>query len=141
MDLIERLKTDALAARRMRATGTAALLTTVIAEAERIGKDDGGRAPTEDETAGVVRKFVKNLDETLKHRPDDLKSKVERAELAAYLPQPLAGDELARAITDAAQALGVDVSLKSTKAIMARLNEIHPGRVDGAAVSAVLRKG
>jgi len=140
--LLQRIKSDQLAARKLAIKGDetarikSPLLTTLVAEAERVGKD-AGRETTDDEVTAVIRKFVKNLDETLKARPEDDKAKDEAAILAEYLPQAVSDDEVRKSISAAFE----DRSMKNMKAILAYLNEMYPGRVTGQQVSAILKAG
>lgn len=137
--LIDRLKDEALAARKAQAPARH-LLTTVIAEAEKVAKDDGQRlAPTDAEVIKVLKKTAKGLGELLQARPGDQKALFERQVLADYLPAPLRGVELQAAITQAAEDLGLPMAPKSQGEIMKRLEEQFPGRAEGSDVSAVLR--
>jgi len=96
--VIEKLKEKQLIARRARETDEAALLTTVIGECEKIGKDAGNRLVTDDECLSVIRKFVKNINETisyLKSEDERLPGlKVEKDILSGFLPAMLSEDEI-----------------------------------------------
>ncbi|MDR2031650.1 MAG: GatB/YqeY domain-containing protein [Azoarcus sp.] len=89
MSLLAQLKKDALLARKARDTPRAALLTTLIAEAGMIGKNDGNRDSSDDEILQTLRKFLKNNQETAAVVEDEARRAILRAEaeiLAAYLP-------------------------------------------------------
>ena len=64
MTLMERIKEAQLIARKARSTD-AAVLTTLIGEAAMIGKNDGGRETSDAEVIAVIKKFIKNIDETI----------------------------------------------------------------------------
>ena len=65
MTILESVKKAQLQARKEKRAVDASTLTTLIGEAEMIGKNDGNRASTDAEVVTVIKKFVKNIDETL----------------------------------------------------------------------------
>ena len=65
MTLMDQIKADQVSARKQKMTAVASLLTTLIGEAEMVGKNAGNRAPTDAEVQAVIKKFIKNLDETI----------------------------------------------------------------------------
>jgi uncharacterized protein YqeY len=65
MTLIERLKADQLSARKAKDTKKVTLLSTLIGEAVKVGKDNGNRDSTDTEVIAVIKKFKKNLEDTL----------------------------------------------------------------------------
>jgi uncharacterized protein len=65
MALLDQIQAASLAARQNRDAARAALLTTLFAEAARVGKDKADRLSSDDEVLETVRKFVKNAKETL----------------------------------------------------------------------------
>lgn len=140
MSLIEQIKADCLIARKARATVKASSLITFIGEAERIGKDAGNRAPTDAEVTSLLQKFVKNLGEVRKVRPDDQAAAVEQALLEGYLPSRLTGVALRQAVETAVQAAGLDsVTGKDIGTVMKALAVAHPNAYDGAEASALIR--
>lgn len=109
--LIDNIKKDQLQARKDKNEVSVNLLTTLIGEAEMIGKNDGNRKSTDTEVTTVIKKFVKNLDETIttltkavEKETDTEKTKVlqakvelmekEKAILMPYLPQQLNDEQL-----------------------------------------------
>ena len=64
MSLIQTIKTAQVAARKAR-DPSASLLTTLIGEAEMVGKN-AGREVTDQEVVATIKKFIKGIDETLK---------------------------------------------------------------------------
>ena len=101
MTILESVKKAQLQARKEKRAVDASTLTTLIGEAEMIGKNDGNRASTDAEVVAVIKKFVKNIDETLTVLSKDA-SKAERIEvlnqekslLSTFLPQQLTEPEL-----------------------------------------------
>lgn len=139
--LIEKLRDDALAARRAvpRQEVLVNLLTTVLAEAERVGKDDGNRQTTDDETIRVLRKFQKNAEDMLALRPDFSQTSLELVYLRRYLPEMMADDALKVAIQKVVEDHGVELHVRSTGVIVGHLNAAYPGQIDAKAVSQALR--
>ena len=68
--LLETINQDRNEARKMKYTATATLLTTLYSEAQMVGKNDGNRETTDAEVVAVIKKFVKNIDETLSNLPE-----------------------------------------------------------------------
>jgi len=100
MTILQDIKAASLTARKAHETDVAASLITLLSEASMIGKNDGGRETTDAETTAVVKKFIKNIDETLKVRNGDLidpvtvKLTMERLLYNSFLPKQLTEDEL-----------------------------------------------
>ena len=59
MSLIAQIKSAQLQLRKDRATVHAAALSTLIGEAETIGKDAGNREVTDAELTALLKKFIK----------------------------------------------------------------------------------
>ena len=59
MSLLAQLKKDSLLARKAADGVRATLLSTLIAEAEMVGKNAGNRESTDDEVQQTIRKFLK----------------------------------------------------------------------------------
>lgn len=140
MSLIERIKADALAARKARDVLRSSLLITLTGEAERVGKDKGNRAPTDQEVTEVIVKFNKGLGEVLAVRPTDAQALAERAVLETYLPSRLTGDALVTAVKLAILQLGLPtVTGKDVGLIMKTLAATHPNAYDGKEASEIVR--
>jgi uncharacterized protein len=140
MSLIDRIKADALAARKARDTLRASLLVTLTGEAERVGKDNGNRAPTDQEVTDIILKFNKNLGEVIKVRPSDAQALAERAVLESYLPQRITGEALVAAVKAVIAQLGLaTVTGKDMGAIMKGLSAAHPNAYDGKEASEAVR--
>ena len=147
MSLLETIRNDSLKARKSGDRLAAKVLVTLLSEAEMVGKTAGNRASTDDEVVLVVRRFLKNIGETLKSektldpaRVGDLKTEQEL--VSAYVPfvEPvdyLPEDELRTEI----KAIGEGLTLKDTKRVLEALNAKFPGRIDGKAVSGILKTG
>lgn len=140
--LLDQLKADALSARKQHDTAKAALLTTLVAEAERIGKDDGNRASTDAEVVATIKKFIKNAEETLRHTKDPARAmrvEAERTTLLAYLPAQ-ASDQEVHALVAAWAAELPERSVKHMGSFMQRLNGIFEGNVDKGMASRIVKE-
>lgn len=154
--LIETIKKDQLQARKDKNEVVSSLLTTLIGEAEMIGKNDGNRKTTDTEVTAVIKKFVKNIDETVTAltksaeqetdvaKKETLQIKVagfekEKTILMPYLPQQLNDDqiraEMGKIIAEFSLAgpKGMGVLMKEMKA---RFN----GAYDGAVASKISKE-
>lgn len=62
--LMNKLRADSLQARKNRDTISSNLLTSLVSEAAMVGKNNGNRETTDEETLRVVKKFLDNARET-----------------------------------------------------------------------------
>ncbi|GBG14312.1 glutamyl-tRNA amidotransferase [Novimethylophilus kurashikiensis] len=135
MSLLDTIQAASLSARKARNTDEAALLTTLFAEAARVGKDDGNRVSTDAEVQEVVRKFIKNNNDTIQALwiPEKIdldearvarrtKLQLEQAVLMSFLPKQAAPEELQAAVSEIVAALP-DKSTKHMGAVMGQLNK------------------
>lgn len=134
MSLIEKIKQDQVAARINRNSLAANLLTTLIGEAEMVGKNAGNRASTDAEVVAVIKKFIKNAEETLdalvKARRYDEVVAQEIHILKQYLPQQLGEYELK----------AIAVGRANMPDFMKYLKENYAGQYDGKLASTVARE-
>jgi uncharacterized protein len=156
MALLEELKADQLAARKLNDRLKADLLTTVIGEATQITTEEFKRGVTEitdEKVAATVAKFLKNTKLTLENlasertrlieaRSDASKvdqrikaAETELAILSSYGPKQMTESELRQAINDF-RAENPDANVG---AIMAHLKTNFGGQYDGKAASALAR--
>ncbi|AGY60446.1 GatB/YqeY domain-containing protein [Gloeobacter kilaueensis] len=146
--LLEQIKADSLEARKRNSkepgvhTRRVSLLGTLYAEASRVGKDAANRPSTDEEVLAVVRKFIKNLDETIavlqKAGKNTAGQLEEKAILEGYLPRQLSSEELRAAI----ESIVADLGEKSPKAmgeVMKQLKERYGGQFDGKLASEAAR--
>ena len=63
--LIDTIKAAQLLSRKLKEADKASLLTTIIGEAEMVGKNIGNRAPSDSEVIQVLKKFEKNQIENI----------------------------------------------------------------------------
>ena len=94
MSLLAQLKKDSMLARKAADGIRATLLSTLIGEAEMVGKNAGNRESTDDEVQQTIRKFLKNNQEAVAVIKDTDRLAIleqESAILTAYLP-PMASE-------------------------------------------------
>jgi len=97
--LAQQIKADCLTARKARDSFRVGVLTTLLGDVQRIGKDAGNRETTDYETIKVIRKFIKGIDQTLELSDKNIDVFLkERAILVAYLPDVMPEEDLENAI-------------------------------------------
>ena len=133
MTLMEQIKQKQLAARK-EGLPVASLYTTLLGEAAMIGKNAGDRETTDAEVVAVVKKFIKNTNETIEaltSRGQDAELFIiERMILEEFLPQQL----------DEVQLNTIAQEFKSMPEFMKALKERYAGQYDGKLASMVAKK-
>lgn len=137
MTLMERLKSDSLAARKRKDTVVANLLSTLISEAANVGKNNGNRDSTDEEVARVVKKFYDNANEIVRLTSDsDGPAAFEASILEAYMPQQLTEEQLRAIIVEMkATHPGVPVG-----AVMGYLKNNYSGQYDGKLAAQIYKE-
>lgn len=137
MGLLDKIRQDAVAARRAK-DPKASVLVTLIGEADTNAKAMKEPRPLEDaEVVAIVRKFVKNIDETLALVGQGAaaeKAKAERAALEVYLPVQMTAEEIAT-FARAAAAEGANLGQ-----IMGRLKAEKAGQYDGRLAASIVKE-
>lgn len=145
MSLIQKIKADQLTARKKYAeTGfekhavDSRFLTTLYAEAAKVGKDAGNRETTDDEVVAVLKKFQKNIEETRKATRDsgvhETLAREERL-VMSYLPKQFSEAELSDIVTG----LRSKSVISDLKSCMAYFKAHYAGQYDGAVLSKVAK--
>lgn len=138
------IKDDYLAARKARNdTVRINLLSTLSSEIAKIGKDAGNRVTTDEEALAVIRKFVKNAEQTVVNLTaggrDAGAIHQELDILKAYLPAAPTEEEIETASREIVA--GADVNSKPGALrglVMKGLKERFGDRFDGAAVTPIV---
>jgi uncharacterized protein YqeY len=102
MSVIEKLKAESMNLRKTR-NPVAASITFALSEIEKVGKNNGNRATTEDEAIKVVQKLVATIDENLKLDIDDgrrIALNHEKQILLGVLPQMATDREIVDFLRD-----------------------------------------
>ena len=132
--LIEKIRHEMQEAKKNKEVLKANLLSTLYAEIFTLSKS--GKELTEDDEIRIIKKFVKNIDETLALEiTEEQKTRLnsEKEILESYLPKQL-GKEETEKIVDEMISQG-----KVMKDIMAYFKENYTGRYDGRTVSEIVR--
>jgi uncharacterized protein YqeY len=137
MSLITEIKADQITARKNRNAPMASLLTTLIGEAEMVGKN-AGREVLDAEVVATIKKFIKNIDETIKALgADDIRAQNamdEKVVLEHYLPKQMTESELRAHVEEIVLTEGLNMGK-----IMGVLKGRFEGRYDGKMASAVVK--
>src|SRR5688572_6961072 len=132
--LIETIRKDMQDAKRNKETVKANLLSTLYAEIFTQSKS--GKEMTEEDEIKIIRKFMKNADETLSFDvSDEARKKLEKEKqiLEAYLPKQMTKDEIDTIVHKLVS------EGKTMKEIMPFFKENYSGRYDGKAVSEAVK--
>lgn len=101
--LIDQIKNDRLHARKNKQAIHVSVLTTLEGEAVAFGKNNGNRAPTDEEVCKIIKKFIKNQRELQSNLSENderyVVSGLEIEILTQYLPTQLTRDQLHEIIT------------------------------------------
>lgn len=119
------------------------LLSTLVAEAVMVGKNDGNRETTEAETLNIIKKFLKNVNENIKLMDELGKDKSdvlkEKEILESLLPKQLSPESLEKVVDEIVAKLP-ERSPKMMGAVMAELKKTHDGQFDGKMASEIVKK-
>lgn len=140
MTTLATLDADILAARKTRNSAKLTILTLLMSKVQRIAKDDGNRAATDDDLIQGVSRYRKEVDDMRQAmisagRPTD-EQDAELAVVNAYLPSQMTADELDAEIEKALE--GTDRSRKQMGTVMKHLNAGFRGRFDPKAANAAV---
>ena len=144
MSVLQNIKAAQLKARKERNSVAASLLTTLIGEAEMVGKN-ANREVTDQEVIATVKKFIKNLDETIRiagdYRDADAADKAwaEKTVLEQFLPKQLSEDELKMHINSIHAGLLSTDGKADVGSIMKVLKQRFDGLYDGKLASTIIK--
>ena len=97
----QQIKDEQLQARKNRDVIKINLLTTLLGDIIRVGKDRGNRPTTDEETLLVVKKYLKNIEEFLVLSKDATKTESllkEKEILLNFLPKQASLEEVATVV-------------------------------------------
>jgi hypothetical protein len=139
MALLDTIKSKSLTARKAGAAGRAdaLLLSTLLGEIETLAKAGRGEI-TDAVVVTIVKKFVKNIDETTAHVADEDRLAAlmaERELLSSFLPKQLDEQELGALIELIVEGL----EKPNVGDVMRALKVSHAGQYDGALASKLLK--
>ncbi len=101
MSVIEKLKAESLALRKAKNFELAASVSFALSEIEKVGKNNGNRATTEDEAIKVVQNILSRINEVMRYDVANAgKASHEKAILESVLPQMASDDEVRELLKD-----------------------------------------
>lgn len=138
MSLINKVKEDQVKA-RLAKDPNATLLTTLLGEAAKIGKDAGNRETTDEEVVAVVKKFIKGINDTMEFLGDKNPKATqvcldEKRVLEVYLPRQMTKEQIKGAL------LTIFGSMEGQKKgiLMTALKQNFAGQYDGKEAAAAV---
>ncbi len=138
MTLIEQIKEYQLKVRKNRDAAAAATLTTLIGEAEMIGKN-ANRQVTDSEVVSLIKKFIDNIDFTLsKVTEGHEKYLAEKELLSIFMPVQLNREQLTNIINDIKVEVGASTP-KDMGKIMSMIKPQLAGKTDMSKVSLIIK--
>lgn len=147
MSLIQTIKDAQLTARKARDGVRASLLTTLIGEAEMVGKSEGNRETTDAEVLVIMRKFEKDMNANIaifeKTEGSLLRLQLahqERRILAEFLPQKVSDEQVRRDIEFGIKTANLPLEMKSMGAISKALRQAYGEQYDGAQVKNIFNE-
>jgi uncharacterized protein len=133
--LMETIRKDMFEAKKAKETVKANLLSTLFSEIFTLSKS-GNELTSEDEIK-IIRKFLKNIDETLGFDISaDAKAKLltEKLILESYLPKQMSTEEIDKIVSQMIS------ESKTIKEIMPFFKQNYAGLYDGKTVSETIKK-
>ncbi len=132
--LMDAIRKDMFEAKKVKDTVKSNLLSTLFSEIFTLSKS--GKELTEEDELKIIRKFLKNIDETLAlDIPEATKTKLksEKEILESYLPKQLSKDEIEKIVAE------LVAEGKGMKDIMPYFKEKYSGKYDGRTVSEIVK--
>jgi hypothetical protein len=143
MSILQKIKDDQLQARKAKEELRSKVLTVLLGEASRPGKDNGNRESTDAEVIAVIKKFIKNNQENIENTPETSNlhqtSKMEIELLEPYLPKQLDETEIRNVIESYIAELD-DKAMKQMGKVMGQLKADHDGLYDGGVASKLVKE-
>lgn len=138
MSLLEKIKADQITARKAKDKYAITVLTTLYAESQRPGLDDGKRESTDVEVIKVIKKFIKGVDETMAINEDaDLLP--EKFIYQMYLPPQFNTHTLSKIIELIVRVDNLE-GMKNMGKVMSKLKADHDGLYDGKEAARLVKE-
>ena len=140
MSLLENIRQKSIEARKAKDAAAASLLVTLLSEAAMVGKN-ANRETSDAETMAIVKKFIKNNDETISRISDPTAIAAlttENAIMQQFLPAQLSGDELSSIVSGLIAETGSSTA-KDMGRVMKLLKERHDGSYDSKIASDLIK--
>lgn len=144
--IVNQLKQDRVQARKDRDPTLTSFLTTVYSEVVTVGKNDGNRETTDQETIAVLKKYIKRAEEMITllapvPQPNvgtDM-ANFEIEVIERYLPKQLSEDDLNVVIAQIIEAREF-TSMKDMGKTMQALKAMYEGTYDGSLASTIVKQ-
>lgn len=144
---MQQIKSAQIEARKAKNEVKASTLTTLIGEAGMIGKNAGNRETTDAEALGVIKKFIKNIDETISILSKNQNTEAaklnqleeEKAILQGFMPKQMSEDEVKSAIKSIVAEMGLS-GPKAMGSVMKEMKARFDGTYDGGMVSKISKE-
>lgn len=141
--MIGTLKQKYVEARKTRELIAAPLFSTLISEAEKIGKDKRNGKPTDEEVMQTIRKFLKDTNQTIKLLTEQGKDasyqKAEKHILETMLPRQISDKKLETEVKKIFEASNC-TSSKAVGIVIGKLKQKFPGRFDASKAASLTKK-
>lgn len=137
--MITQIKKEWIAARKVKETVKANLLSTLVGEIEMVAKNDGQRQVTDADCLAKVKAFLKGVDAMLEVSPSDQKTLQEKAILEGFMPIQMSQRELEVTIQTIASEIGA-TSVKDMGKVMGALKAQYDGMYDGKTASMLVKE-
>lgn len=132
--LLDQIKKDMFTAKKEKDTLKSNLLSALYSEIYMLSKS--GKEMTDEDSFKIIKKFIKNIDETLALGIPEVSRKKYQAEktvLEMYLPKQLSSEEIERIVSNMLS------QGKNMKDIMSHFKETYSGKYDGRTVSETVK--
>lgn len=139
--ILTQIKQNQLNARKSKDKFTSGILTALMSEVAIVGKNNGNRETTDEEAIKVIKKFVKNLNETIKLTKDEAKLVEFNSELEIYesfLPKMMSERETEMAVENIVRALP-EKNPKLMGQIMGQLSKEYGEMLDKGIASRLVK--
>lgn len=146
MSLIEAIRADIQIARLARNQKVITILSTLLGDAERIGKNKRNGESTDEEVVPVVKKFIEGNDENIRIYSfiDENSDKVQELRFqnqiyAKYMPIQLTTEEVQVLIKEIISSKNLN-SISQAGLVMGELKKNFSGKYDGAVAMQLVRE-
>ena len=133
--MLEKIKNDLLKARKNKESNKSKLLTTIVSDIENLVRDNKKKS-IDELSLSVLQKFVKGINEILKHDPSNENALNELNVIDEYMPKQLSKDKL-KDIVDQFIRSNENVNMGM---IMGFLKMNYNGQYDGKLASQIVKE-
>lgn len=142
--LIDKIRQDMMDARKSGEKDKAVILSVLITEADKIGKDDGNRQTTDEEVIRIAKKMVAGNSEMIKISNDTDRDpsqyEDENVVFNQYLPKQMTEEKLRFTISEFVALIDPDERKKAMGTVMKYLKEEFTGLYDGKMASKIVKE-